>query len=197
MFYIPSTWVKNNSGILSKMNPTGNGEKDYAIVKTTDSISADAPNPPLPYLEESQNDPAQSENIYLAGYPAGFSDGNLLDSSLYEITQKVSVVNTYALGGKNSGEIFTSPTLLAERGSSGGAVVDNNGKLLGIMFATGLDPYSGRKNIQAISIPYIQNDLQNETGKILSWYRSNSEIESENFLSNNAKTLSNILYGQY
>lgn len=190
--YIPKQWILNNKNILTNHSPTGSGEKDYAIIRavptsTGNEVSLSS------YFQITTSSLSTNDSLYLSGYPASPTSGNLLDSSLYSLTQKVSVKDVYSFNAFSSDSFGTSATLLAENGSSGGAVASTDGKLIGIMFATSIDNYSQQKNIRGITLSYIKRDLLKNTGKSLDWYIENANTEASRFKKEDAGSLSSIL----
>jgi len=190
--YIPKAWVMNNKNILNTSSPSGSGEKDYALIRVTSSLQNNYLTS-VPYLDRSIKNPSINDSIYLSGYPAGFSNGDLLDSSLYEMEQNASIRDIFGFDTFSADSFGTSPTLLAEKGSSGGGITDADGKLLGIMFATTLDNYTNQKNIRGITLSYINRDILKDTGKDLDWYVTNATEEASRFRTEDANSLSNIL----
>lgn len=189
--YFPKKWAEANKNFFSISSPTGSGEKDYALVRISEALTSDSSLLQFSYLNISPNSLQKNDTGYLAGYPANFFDSSLLDSALYEATQKISIIDAINFG-EIIGAVFTSPTSLAYKGSSGGALTTESGELAGIIFATGED-YLGQKNIQAITLPYIKKDILDDSGKNLNWYIKNNKTEAENFATNEANIITKIM----
>ncbi|MDB5204311.1 MAG: hypothetical protein JWP09_339 [Candidatus Taylorbacteria bacterium] len=195
LVYLPSVWVNANKNNLSLSTLTGTGENDYALLVITDRVRNDAPNIPLAYLNPASSSLSQNQNIFVAGYPAGFSDVRILDSALYELTKPTTVTNISSFSGGTVDVINTGPTSVAEHGSSGGAVVDEQSNLEGLIAATTIDNQTGQKNIQAITLSYIRKSIQNNSGKNLDSLISNARDEADNFEKTTLPILANTLLG--
>ena len=192
VIYLPDAWIQNNKNNLSAETITGTGESDYALLLLTEIISKNAPNVPLVYLPMSERSVASGDSVTLAGYPAGFGDVALLDSALYLLQRQSQIKSIFGFTGNGSDVLDTSPTPLAEHGSSGGAMVADDGKLVGIMDSVIRDN-TGQSAIQGISISYIKNSILQNTGKSLSSFIENAKSESDNFLQTKAPVLASQL----
>ncbi len=191
--YFPRSWANRNHSFLENVSPTGDGQKDYAIIRATGAVTQGASTQNISYMNLDETSTLHvGDTAYLAGYPANFSDGSLLDSSLYKILQKINI--TDSLSFNESGDAYaTSPTSLAYHGSSGGALANISGSLVGIMVATTVDSFSGQTNIRAISLPYIEHDITAESGHTLEWYKTNAASEAANFKVSSAATIAQII----
>jgi hypothetical protein len=195
LIYLPEIWIERNKNNLSMQTITGTGENDYALLAITERISASAPDAPLVYLSPSSDNLVKNQKIFIAGYPAGFSDVRILDSALYSLIKSSEVTNIAGFDGRSTDVINTSPTSVAEHGSSGGAVADEDGNLEALIVATTIDSYSGGKNIQAITLPYIRKSIQNNSGKSFIYFLENARDEVNNFEKNSVNNLAGILLG--
>ncbi len=195
LIYLPEIWIENNKNNLSLQTLTGTGENDYALLLITERVSNSAPDAPLVSLDISSDNVVKNQKIFLAGYPAGFSDVRILDSALYSLVKPSEVTNIAGFDGRSTDVINSSPTSIAEHGSSGGAVTTNDGDLTALIVATTVDNYSGKKNIQAITLPYIKKSIKNNSGKSFDYFLDNASSEVINFEKNNVNSLTNILLG--
>lgn len=195
LIYLPSIWIERNKNNLSMQTITGTGENDYALLAITERISASAPDAPLVYLNPSSDNLVKNQKIFIAGYPAGFSDVRILDSALYSLIKSSEVTNIAGFDGRSTDVINTSPTSVAEHGSSGGVVADEDGNLRALIVATTIDNYSGGKNIQAITLPYIKKSIQNNSGKSFNYFLENAREEINIFEKNSVNNLAGILLG--
>ncbi|MES2059477.1 MAG: serine protease [Patescibacteria group bacterium] len=193
VIYLPDAWIGSNRNNLSAQSLIGTGENDYAILIITERTAIDAPNVPLLYLSLSEKSAASGDAITLAGYPANFGNASLLDTALYLLQKPSSIKSVFGFSGSGNDVIDTSATPLAERGSSGGAIIDSDGKLLGIMDSVIRDNFSSQNAIQGISISYIKNSIQNNTGKTLNSFIDNAASEAKSFEANKVQYLSSML----
>ena len=195
LVYLPTAWVNANRNNLSLSTLTGTGENDYALLVITERVRTAAPNTPLTFLNTASSYPTQNQSIFVAGYPAGFSDVRLLDSALYELTKPTTITNVSSFTGNTVDVINSGPTSVAEHGSSGGGVIDSGGNLIGLIAATTIDNQTGQKNIQAITLPYIKQSIKNYSGKSFDSFISNARDEADNFEKTTLPILANTLLG--
>jgi hypothetical protein len=196
LVYMPQTWVEKNKNNLSMLTVTGTGEHDYALLVITERLRSDAPNIPLTFLNIGDDTLSKKQKINIAGYPAGFSDVKLLDSALYLLVRPSEITNIAGFDRVSSDVVNTSPTILAEHGSSGGAITDESGDLIALIVATTIDSYSGGKNLQAITLDYIKKNIQSTSGNSLEHFINNAREEADNFEKNSVSVLANILLGK-
>jgi len=195
LVYLPSEWVNSNKNNLSLATLTGTGENDYALLVVTDKIRATAPSSPFPFLNPSNSNPTMNQSVFVAGYPAGFSDVKILENALYELTKPTTITNLAGFTRNTVDVINTGPTSVAEHGSSGGAVVDDQGNLVALIVATTIDNQSGNKNIQAITLQYIRNSIKNNSGESFDSLVSNAIGHANNFEKTMVPILANTLLG--
>lgn len=180
LVYLPSTWIHNNSNNLALQNITGNGENDYAILKITERVSADAYDVPMPYIPVDSRILSIGDSLTLIGYPLLSQSVSFLESGLYSLEETSAITSVSGYDGRSPDVITTSPTPLATHGSSGGAMIGSDGKLIGLMDAAITDGYSGRPAIQGITVSYIERSLVAQ-GKSLSSLIANASSESDTF----------------
>lgn len=193
LIYLPTEWINSNKNNLTLQTLTGTGKDDYALLFITSKTRTDAGGYPFDYLTPSDKELTKDQNIFVAGYPAGFSDVKILDNALYELTKTTTVTRVSGFSGGNVDVINTGGTTVAEHGSSGGAVVDESGNLTALIVATSIDNYSGDKNIQAITLPYIKRSIKNSSGKSFESFITNAESEVNNFKQTSLPILANTL----
>lgn len=134
LFYIPHAWVTGNAEMLKKIAPTGTGENDFALLLIDKKIDSSPLPSSFPSLNINSDDIMTSgKEVLVAGYPAGVLGGVALDRDLYAISAVVTINQIQTFGGTNRDFLLLSPSSVAERGSSGGAVVDKNNELVSLI----------------------------------------------------------------
>ncbi len=191
--YLPTNWVYANQDNLKYSAVSGTGENDFALIVLTEKISGSSASN-LSFIEPVEKTMQTRDPIILSGYPA--FGGNILDNGLYNILQTSTVTDVWPLNTSTSDLGGTGPTLLATNGSSGGAVTDKNGKLIGIMVATTLDKQTSKPNIRFVSYHYIAQNIKKQTGKSIEYFIANAEDEADKFVSGEGLRLANLLLGR-
>jgi hypothetical protein len=168
LLYISPRWVKDNSSSITAQNPQGTGEHDFALLRIAGPISASA-NPPTSFHfirpELSDGKIKINNSVLLVGYPAGFLGGQSIQTNLY-LTSTVTQITrlfTFTTGSLDSFSIGSS--IVAQKGSSGGAVVSQNtGNLIGIIVTSTDGSTTADRDLRAISTSHINRSLLEETG---------------------------------
>ena len=169
VLYISPSWVKKHALQLNEHRPIGSGEDDYALLIITDSITG-APLPqtfsylpidPRPHIA-FLDDP-----ILIATYPAEFVGGLVTQQNLYPASS-FSTVQQFFTFGTGSVDLFSVGGVIeAQGGSSGGAVVNMWGYLVGIISTTSEGSTTAARDLRALSTNYIDTRLSVENGKNL------------------------------
>jgi S1-C subfamily serine protease len=156
VLYMSSNWVKNNSTNLKDINPQGTGEYDYALLVLENGVKK-LPNT-LPYLDLETKNLAGGDQITAYAYPAGHLDAQTVSTNLRRISDSTNITKTYSFGYTNSDLVLAQTDTIAQKGSSGGAVVDSAGKLGGII-TTSIPGQNGHTSLAALTTSYIIADI--------------------------------------
>lgn len=163
VLFMPEAWVRKHAKSIRKEISLGTGEDDYALLAITGRVSGkpldEVEFPTVPFnLQVAITKPGSS--ILLAGYPAGFLGGAIIQNNLWPVstvgqiqklmTFKTGSVDVYDLGG----------SIVAQQGSSGGAVVDNIGNLIGIITTSSQAKTTDKRDLRAITLSHINASLQ-------------------------------------
>lgn len=167
LLYIPPAWVREHAHLINEQTPRGTGERDYALLYISsglDSKPMPASFPALPFREELLKTDILEREVFATGYPAETAleeDGmNILHPK--QATTTIAELMTF---GSQYIDLFTiRGSALGEHGSSGGPVVDQEGRAIGIISTKGDDRSFGEGSLRALSLPYVNRTIQEETG---------------------------------
>ncbi|MBI2476054.1 MAG: trypsin-like peptidase domain-containing protein [Candidatus Taylorbacteria bacterium] len=170
LLYLSSRWLQDNYKNITAEHPTGTGENDFALLQIASSTNPDLALPPFfPALATEGNEDGikTGNSVVLASYPAGFLGGIAIQRDLYIVSSIVNIGRrfTFKEGTLDAFSLGGSP--VAQRGSSGGAVVNAEGKLLGIIVTSTDAKDTADRNLDAISIAHINRSLAAETNLTL------------------------------
>lgn len=168
LLYIPPAWIRENYKGIVGDEPQGTGENDYAflvITSTTDGSPLPASFTHLPVSV----DPAMDQNdvIVAAGYPAEFIPAESVNTNLYGVSLPTRIQDVYTFTETTIDLIQMNGGYLAQRGASGGPVVNSDGGLIGIVVTASLQLYDGERHLNAITTGHIDRSLDKYTGKRL------------------------------
>lgn len=173
LIYLPEVWAAENADTVTKQISLGNGQHDFALLRisgTTDS-SGTLPTT-FPYLEASVTEKSlvESDPVLLSAYPAGFLGGILTQKDLYAVSAPTSITQLFTFADGPIELISLDPTVVAQGGSSGGAVVDKNGELIGIIVTSTMADNTADRILRAITLHHVDLSFLEQTKKSLSEY---------------------------
>ncbi len=164
---LPNQWARKHAKDIRKASPLGTGEHDYALLAITKHIDGRPINDTkFTSAKFNFSEPVTmpGERIFLSGYPAGFLGGAMIQRNLWPVstigqirkllTFKTGSIDIYGLGG----------SIIAQSGSSGGAVADKNGNLIGIITTSTTAYSTDKRDLRALTLKYINRDLQYSRG---------------------------------
>ncbi len=195
LVYISPAWVQANKTLLTQSVQTGTGENDFAFLKITGHTDGSTLPSSFPYVAPDTREVIQKgETVVLISYPAEFLGGISIVENL-NLSSAITNISDYFTFNTNTIDIVALPgTIVSQKGSSGGAVVDKNSKLLGIISTSAEGATTGSRDLNAITLGYINRTLQNETSLSLSAFLSqNLDQYAQNFNQNVAPGLSQLI----
>ncbi len=186
LLYLPERWVDDNASILRDSTPSGTGENDYSFLLITGSANQDAPLPSsFPFVEPSKTTPRTGDLMLLSAYPAGFSGGILISTSLYHSSSYASVAKLYIFHDTDSWvDLFSVPgTVVSQSGASGGAVLNRqDGTLAGIITTDTNATTTAGRDLEAITMSHIDHSLfQDGLNSIASLLSGNLTVAADQF----------------
>lgn len=169
MLYIPPEWVREHAKEFGTARPQGTGEHDYALLYVTGS----ATNTPLPgsfpFLapDTRANVAFQGDQVLVASYPAEFLGGTGTEYGLYAASSVSKIGNMLTFSTDTADVLSLGGVIEAQSGSSGGAVVNAWGRLVGLIVTTSAGSTTSERDLHSLSISYINRDLASQRGTSL------------------------------
>ena len=194
LMYISPRWVESNKDLLKQSNPQGTGEHDFALLRITNSINKE-PLPTFNYIApNTQEITAEGDPVLLASYPAGFLGGLSVLQDL-NITTAITTIKKIYTYKQNTVDLISVPgTVVSQKGASGGAVVDGDNKLIGIITTSSDGKETSDRDLRAITLSHINRSLLEETtGNLSDLLSQNPDEVSRIFNTTIAPTLSKII----
>lgn len=170
LLYLPPSWIQAHAHLITAEVPQGTGERDYALIYPA-SRTDNSPLPArFPYLQLSLV-PLSPEDygreVVVSGYPAHdlIAQGPSADLLFRSASTTLNEVFTF---GNNEPDVLSlGETEVSAAGASGGAVVNTDRQVLGVISTQGQYWFD---SLRAISIPYINRTILEETGFTLTEY---------------------------
>jgi S1-C subfamily serine protease len=197
--YIPPHWVNKHAEQIDAVNPTATGESDYALLLITGRTDPTlALNIPLPFLnvQTSSETINVGDSVLIAGYPAGFLGGIATQKDLYLISTVTTIMKKFTFDPEidNLDLISLGGNIVAQKGSSGGAVVDTNGDLIALVVTSTEGASTDDRDLRAVTLGHINRDLLTYKSESLSsMLSSDLRVQSSNFEANVAPNLTKLL----
>lgn len=167
ILHISTEWITDNASNIKNKNPTGTGVDDYAFLFITNRIN---PNKALPNAfmfiqpDIKESSIVVGNNVLVAGYPAGFLSGITIQKDLYAVTTIPEIMEIFTFGDNMLDLISLGGSIAAQKGSSGGAVVNNNGRLIGVIVTSSDGETTAERDLRAITLSYIERSLKKNNG---------------------------------
>ncbi|MDO8561393.1 MAG: serine protease [bacterium] len=171
VLYIPPVWVKEHASDIKTARPTGTGEHDYALLRINGTIDGS----PLPFSFPSLPFDAREgigfpdDSVLVASYPAEFIGGMTAQLNLHPVTSVTRIMSLLTFGTIEGTVDLVSVggVIGAQSGSSGGAVVNAWGRLIGLISTTSEGETTAERDLRAITMSYINRDISAQSGQDL------------------------------
>jgi S1-C subfamily serine protease len=167
LLYIPPAWVQENAKLINVEAPMGTGERDYALLYITESVTEKPLPESFPALEvatELLPRSIKDAAVTAAGYPATDLLQNGPNSDLLSVAAPTTISELYTFGSNYADVFSIRGSKVGAEGSSGGPVVNAEGKVIGMIATRGDDTTDGQGSLRAITLSHIHRTILEETG---------------------------------
>ncbi len=193
LIYISPDWVKENKSILTEENPKGTGENDFAFLRITESIDK-TPLPAFNFIRPDVREEIEiGEPVLLASYPAGFLGSISVLQGLYINSAITTVQKVFTFTDTTLDLISVGGTVLSQKGSSGGAVVDRYGRIIGLISTSSEADTTSERDLRAITMAHINRRMIDPFGGLNSFLSLNMENTADIFQSTLLPSLSELI----
>lgn len=199
VLYIPPVWVNTHAKELLASNVVGTGEHDYALLSIARSVD-DAPLPdsyPFVPVDTREAIAFTDDPVLVASYPAEFLGGLAATSNLFAVSSAARIQRMLTFTTRDVDMLSVGGVISAQSGSSGGAVVNPWGYLVGLITTMSDGDTTDERDLRAISLSYINRDIKIQTGADLAAnIDGNPRVRSDDFARNTAPDLIEELFKQ-
>lgn len=183
ILFMPGSWVDKHANDIRASKPMGTGEHDYAlllITQTTDGSPLPAQFPFIPY-DARETIGFTGDSVVVAAYPAEFTGGITTQMNLYASSAITQIRELLTFTDRPVDLISVGGVILAQSGSSGGAVVNAWGRLIAVVTTTSDGATTAERDLRAITLSYVDRALYQDSGVGLSTILS-SDLKARNVL---------------
>ncbi len=164
VLYMPKAWVQAHAAEILADRPIGTGEYDYALLRIQSSVGGVTPTASataFPYLPVDTREGIGfiDDEVLVASYPAEFIGGLAAQNNLYPSSSVTAIKDLLTFGEKTIDLVSLGGIIEAQSGSSGGAVVNMWGRLIGIITTTSEGATTAERDLHAITLSYIDRDM--------------------------------------
>lgn len=198
LLYISPEWIRENAESVNAQVALGTGENDFALLLINKNVRVGEPLPAtfsaLPFITADE-EIAGGEATLLSAYPAGFLGGATVFRNLNLTTTLANVSKLFTFGDGTLDLISIGGNVLAQKGSSGGAVVaTKNAKLIGLIVTSTDAETTDARDLRAITLSHIARSLAKSSGTDLAgMLRGDLKTQAAAFQLTTAPTLKKLL----
>jgi hypothetical protein len=191
----PRIWAIEHAEDAKTHSRLGTGEHDWALLR---ALPKDGSSEELSiYALDIDTRPAigfVDDRVLGAGYPAEFVGGTIVQTQLFPASSVTRIDELFTFGSTTVDVFSIGSLIAAQAGSSGGAVTNQWGKLIGIITTTSEGLSTANRSLRALSLSYIDTDIQQQTGLSLkNLLAQNLDVVSENFSQTTLPSIAKIL----
>lgn len=164
LLYISPAWITKNAQQFSADQPSGTGEYDFALLYVTKALERDLPESFPALVPASTTAMFSSMAVRAAGYPAEILKEENVRAPLVPLVATSSITRLFTFGSGEIDLVAIAPSTIGQQGSSGGPIVSEEGKVVGIIATRGNTTQEGIQSLRALTLSYIDRTLKDETG---------------------------------
>lgn len=198
LLYIPPAWVHKNASKIVESSPLGTGEDDYALLYLSQSIDG-SPLPPIfPFVPFDIREAVSvtGDSALIAAYPLEFA-ANSGAENLYLSTAITTIKQMLTFTENSLDALSLGSNPLAQGGSSGGAVLNAWGQLVGLVVTTTEGTTTGTRDLRAITLSHIERSIRTHAGeKLAELLARDPSVQASRFAREEAPPLSQLLRDQ-
>lgn len=167
LLYLSPAWVQQNASVLYDEVPMGTGERDYALLYVSSTVDGEplpAKFPALDFDDSLLPVSTKNKTVTAAGYPADNLFKNGPGAELIPKSAETTVSELYTFGSNYADVFSVRGSAVGAQGASGGPVVNEEGKVIGVIVTRGDDELDGEGSLRAITLSHIARTIEEETG---------------------------------
>jgi S1-C subfamily serine protease len=171
-----------NAAKINEASPKGTGEDDYALLVVTSKTDGTPITSPVTYIApEINSDVEPGTSVLEIAYPADYLDGDLISRELYSSSAVSQIEGVYSYDGVTKEFIALGGSVVAQHGSSGGAIVDTAGKLIAIITSVTEESSTDKRELGAITLVHIDKSIRQSSVTLTEFLISDAHNLADQF----------------
>ncbi|HYF29152.1 MAG TPA: serine protease [Candidatus Paceibacterota bacterium] len=171
--YVSSQWVAANPRTLVTAGASGTGEHDFAVLAITESATPLPLPGSFPYIALGKGVPVEGAEVALGTYGAQSLSSRQIQNSLFPTLVTAKVRTRFSFDNGQIDLIALTGSAASQQGSSGGAVANASGELIGIITtSTQTGEFSSRET-RAVTTAHIRSSFKQDSGEDFDRYFKN------------------------
>lgn len=178
--YISREWLRDNPTVFLESRPKGTGENDYALLTISGSLTGNSLPRSFTYIPLASpfTQVDVGDRVGIGSYGAEFLTSSEVRSSLYPSISFAPVNDVYTFDRSTEDVISVLAGPAAQEGSSGGAVINEDNELVGLISTRTVKPDLSMRELQAISVDHVRRSFREDMGESLDSYLSDNSLVS-------------------
>lgn len=175
--YVSSQWVAANPRTLSTTGAKGTGEHDFAVLAITGSATPLPLPGSFPHIALSKSEPKDGVELALGTYGAQSLSPKQIQDSLFPTLTIAKVKNRFSFGNGQIDLIALTGSAASQQGSSGGAVANANGELVGIVTTSTQTGDISSRETRAVTVAHMRSSFKEDSGENFDSYFKNGSTK--------------------
>jgi len=168
LLYLPPAWINRYAADIDNPEPLGTGEDDYALLLITDTAGENEffPNT-FPFVSPELNQDLidKGDYVLVTGYPAETASKSEESFDTLAVVSTITTINELFTLKEDTLDLFSlKDSTLSYKGSSGGAVISDSNKLIGIITTRTDEKDPSERELRAVTLAHIERSLRSYTG---------------------------------
>ena len=202
LLFMPKQWAEKHAGDILKEKPTSTGEHDWALLRIVGRTDGSPVPKTFPFLsfDAREHIARKGDSVLLSSYPAGVLGGITIRKNLWPASTVANIEDIFTFETGLVDILSFGGTIVAQSGSSGGAVVNQWGQLVGIVVTSTQGDTTSDRDLRAVTISHIERSVSAHLNIDLAGFLNESlDVLINNFRENMQPSIweyfSNVLPG--
>lgn len=177
LVYVSPDWIRANPDTLVAKAPRGTGQHDFALLVIREGLGGVSMPASFPAVPLSTKTPQMAENVGIGTYGAQYLTAAQVRNELYPTVVFANINNRYTFDRNTVDVISVNGGAAAQQGSSGGAIVNLQGELTGLITTSETTGDFAIRSTRAITPRHIRDAFEEDTGEAFEAYLA-ADIDS-------------------